>query len=109
MSKLAFFSPWPPQPSGVATCAADIVPALAAAGHSVDVFVDEALVPVTRGAAAPPSAGDVRILGAHDFVWRNARASYDLPIYQAGNSWAHGFIWPYLFQYPGLVVFHDAR
>jgi glycosyltransferase involved in cell wall biosynthesis len=26
-----------------------------------------------------------------------------------GNSWAHGFTWPYLFQYPGLVVLHDAR
>lgn len=37
------------------------------------------------------------------------RAPYDLPIYQVGNSWAHRFIWPYLFQYPGLVVLHDAR
>ena len=109
MSRLAFFSPWPPQPSGVATCAADVVPALAAAGHGVDVFVDEALVGASKGAAAPPSAGEVRVLGAHDFVWRHARAPYDLPIYQVGNSWAHGFVWPYLFQYPGLVVLHDAR
>ncbi|HUR21447.1 MAG TPA: glycosyltransferase family 4 protein [Vicinamibacterales bacterium] len=109
MSRLAFFSPWPPQPSGIATCAADIVPALAAAGHGIDVFVDEALVPVTKGEASPPASGEIRVLGAHDFVWRHARAPYDLPIYQAGNSWAHGFIWPYLFQHPGLVVLHDAR
>ena len=109
MSKLAFFSPWPPQPSGVATCAGDIVPALAAAGHGVDVFVDEALVAVPKGASAPPQPGEVRVLGAHDFVWRHGRAPYDLPIYQVGNSWAHGFVWPYLFKYPGLAVFHDAR
>lgn len=109
MSRLAFFTPWPPQPSGVATCAADVVPALAAAGHAVDVFVDEALVRVSRGADTAGSIGEVRVLGAHDFVWRQARAPYDLSIYQAGNSWAHDFIWPYLFQYPGLVVMHDAR
>jgi glycosyltransferase involved in cell wall biosynthesis len=93
----------------VAACAADVVPALAALGHAIDVFVDEALVRVSRGGNAPPAAGEVRVLGAHDFVWRHARAPYDLPIYQVGNSWAHGFVWPYLFQYPGLVVLHDAR
>ncbi len=109
MSTLAFFSPWPPQPSGVATCAGDVVPALAAAGHGVDVFVDEALVAVSKGASTPPEPGEVRVLSAHDFVWRHMRAPYDLPIYQVGNSWAHGFLWPYLFQYPGLAVLHDAR
>lgn len=108
-SRLAFFSPWPPQPSGVATCAADVVPGLAAAGHGIDVFVDEALVRVTKAPASAPSAGEVRVLSAHDFVWRHARTPYDLPIFQVGNSWAHDFIWPYLFQYPGLVVLHDAR
>src|SRR5688572_5248184 len=109
MSTLAFFSPWPPQPSGIAACAADLVPALAAAGHGIDVFVDEALVGVTKGAPSPPEPGEVRVLGAHDFLWRHARVPYDLPIYQVGNSWIHGFVWPYLFQYPGLVVLHDAR
>lgn len=109
MSRLAFFTPWPPQPSGVATCSADVVPGLAAAGHAVDVFVDEALVPVARGGDDGPVAGRVRVLGAHDFVWRQARGQYDLPIYQLGNSWAHGYIWPYLFRWPGLAVLHDAR
>ena len=109
MSRLAFFTPWPPQPSGVATCSADVVPALAAAGHAIDVYVDEALVRITRETGGAPEAGHVRVLGAHDFVWRHARHPYDLPIYQLGNSWAHRFIWPYLFQYPGLVVLHDAR
>jgi hypothetical protein len=108
MSRLAFFTPWPPQPSGIATCSADVVPMLAAAGHAVDVFVDEALVPVRTGGDEGPVPGQVRILSAHDFVWRQARGQYDLPIYQLGNSWAHGFTWPYLFRWPGLVVLHDA-
>lgn len=109
MARLAFLSPWPPQPSGIATVAADLVPHLAAAGHGIDVLVDEALVPVGRGPDGPPEPGQVRVLGAHDLVWRMARGQYDLPIYQVGNSWAHGFIWPYLFRYPGLAVLHDAR
>jgi len=109
MARLALLTPWPPQPSGIATCAADFVPALAAAGHAVDVLVDEALVSVTRGLEGPPLPGQVRVLGAHELVWRMARGHYDLPVYQIGNSWAHGFIWPYLFRYPGLTVMHDAR
>lgn len=109
MSRIAFFSPWPPQPSGVAACSADVVPALAAAGHALDVYVDEALVHVPPTDPAPPSQGQVRVLGAHDFVWRMAQGHYDLPIYQVGNSWAHGYLWPYLFRWPGLVVLHDAR
>ena len=109
MSRLAFFTPWPPQPSGVATCSADVVPALAAAGHAVDVFVDEALLPVAKQGDAGPEPGQVRVLGAHDFVWRQARGQYDLPLYQLGNSWAHGYVWPYLFHWPGLTVLHDAR
>ncbi len=109
MARLAFLSPWPPQPSGIASCAADVVPRLAAAGHAVDVLVDEALRPVSRGPDGPPQPGEIRTLGAHDLVWRLARGQYDLPVYQLGNSWAHGFTWPYLFRYPGLTVLHDAR
>jgi glycosyltransferase involved in cell wall biosynthesis len=108
MARLAFMSPWPPQPSGIATCAGDLVPLLAATGHGVDVLVDEALVPVTRGPDAPPEPGRIRVLGAHEFVWRQARGHYDLPIYQLGNSWAHGYAWPYLFRWPGLTVLHDG-
>jgi len=109
MARLAFMSPWPPQPSGIATCAADLVPRLAASGHGVDVLVDEALVQVERGPDGPPAPGEVRVVSAHEFVWRQQRGHYDLPIYQVGNSWAHGYVWPYLFRWPGLTVMHDAR
>jgi glycosyltransferase involved in cell wall biosynthesis len=107
--RLAWFTPWPPQQTGVAGRSAELVPRLAARGHAVDVFVDEQRVPVEPGEAAPPAPGVVRVLTAHDFVWRQARGQYDLATYQIGNSTHHQFVWPYLFRYPGLAVLHDTK
>jgi glycosyltransferase involved in cell wall biosynthesis len=107
--RLAWFTPWPPQRTGVAGRSAELVPALAARGQAVDVFVDDRVVPVRRAGDGPPAAGDVRVQSAHDFVWRAARGQYDLVVYQMGNSAAHGFIWPYLTRWPGLTIFHDLR
>ena len=108
--RLAWFSPWPPQPSGVAGCSADVVPALAARGCGVDVFVDARLVAAAvRADDDPPVPGAVRVQSAHDFVWRAGRHQYDLVVYQVGNSRLHAYIWPYLFRWPGLVVLHDSR
>lgn len=107
--RLAWFTPWPPQSSGVAGRSAELVPELAARGHGLDVFVDEQQVPVSPADANAPTAGDVRVQSAHDFVWRAARGQYDLVVYQAGNSRTHQFLWPYLFRYPGLTVLHETR
>jgi glycosyltransferase involved in cell wall biosynthesis len=108
--RLAWFTPWAPQPSGVAGRSMEIVPALAAAGHGIDVCVDERVVPVgSAHSNHPPEAGQVRVQSAHDFVWRAGRAQYDLVVYQVGNSRAHEFVWAYLFRWPGLSVLHDAR
>jgi len=86
------------------------VPALAGRGHGIDVYVHEGRVAVERNAAdRPVLPGTTRVLGAHEFVWRQARHAYDLTVYQVGNSALHDFIWPYLFRWPGLAVMHDAR
>ena len=108
--RLAWFSPWPPQPSGVAASSADIVPLLAGRGCAVDVFVDARAVPAAaRAGDEEPSRGAVRVQSAHDFVWRQDRGQYDLAVYQIGNSRLHEYLWPYLFRWPGLTVLHDAR
>jgi glycosyltransferase involved in cell wall biosynthesis len=108
--RLAWFTPWPPDPSGVAGRSAEIVPLLAARGHGVDVFVDESRLQGARRAPdAPPSPGEVRVQSAHDFLWRRHLGHYDLPVFQIGNSRLHEFIWPYLWRGAGLVVLHDAR
>ena len=37
------------------------------------------------------------------------RGQYDLVVYQVGNSQLHEYLWPYMWQVPGLAVLHDAR
>jgi glycosyltransferase involved in cell wall biosynthesis len=111
--RVAWFTPWPPQRSGIAGRSAELVPILAKRGHAIDVFLDDrdaVLAPLIS--CAPdhgPGPGDVRPQSAHDFVWRQQLRQYDLCVYHIGNSRLHEFIWPYLFRWPGLVVLHDAR
>jgi glycosyltransferase involved in cell wall biosynthesis len=108
--RIAWFTPWPPQQSGVAGRSAEIVPLLAAAGHAIDVFVDGTHVDVTRKYPSdPPASGHLRVQSAHDFVWRAGRGQYDVVVYQVGNSTTHEFIWPYLFRWPGLAVLHETH
>jgi glycosyltransferase involved in cell wall biosynthesis len=85
--RLAWFSPFPPARSGVASYSAAVVPLLA---HHFDID------------CYPES-------NAHDFVWRHRRAPYDLTVYQIGNSAFHDYMWAYASAYPGLIVLHDAR
>jgi glycosyltransferase involved in cell wall biosynthesis len=107
--RLAWFTPWPPDRSGIAGRSAEVVPALAAAGHGLDVFVDRAAPDLPPHADDPVEPGVVRVQTAHDFLWRARRDQYDLVVYQVGNSRLHEYMWPYLFRFPGLVVLHDAR
>lgn len=95
--RLAFFTPLPPTPSGIAAYSAELLPLLRQR-HDVDVFVNGRLAPSTPG-----------VLDAHDFVWRHRRQPYDLTVYQLGNATCHDYMWGYLFRYPGLVVLHDGQ
>lgn len=97
MTRLAWFSPMPPVPSGIARCSADLIDRLRSE-FDIDLFVDE---PVARIAPGTESA--------HAFVWRHHRRPYDLTVHQLGNSSFHDYQWPYLFRYPGLTVLHDAH
>ncbi len=107
---LAWFTPWPPQASGVAGRSVDVTRELAARGYAIDVFVDRQLVPSAAPAPDGPAApGEIRVQSAHDFVWRRQRGHHDVIVYQVGNSTAHTFIWPYLLRYPGVAVLHDAH
>ena len=108
-TRIAWFSPWPPQRSGVAGRSAELVPILAARGRAIDVFVDAAQVRTASANDDAPSPGAVRVLSAHEFLWRQTRRQYDLAVYQIGNSHLHRYIWPYLFRFPGLAVLHDGR
>jgi glycosyltransferase involved in cell wall biosynthesis len=95
--RIAWFSPWPPIKSGIATCSAEVVPVLRGR-HEIDVFVDETVALRASGTCS-----------AHEFVWRHRQSPYDLTVYQLGNSSHHDYEWPYLFRFPGLLVLHDAH
>jgi glycosyltransferase involved in cell wall biosynthesis len=95
--RLAWFSPMPPVPTGVAACSAELVAALRQQ-HVIDVYGDEG--PVARASGAE---------SAHNFVPRQLSNPYDLTVYQVGNSSHHDYLWPYLFRYPGLTILHDAH
>ena len=78
--RIAYFSPMPPESSGIADYSALLVPAL---HEHVDVSV------VRRGAKRPPRG-------------------VDLSVYHIGNNpEAHGWILDALRRTPGLVVLHD--
>ena len=95
--RLAWFSPLPPVRSGVATVNANLLPRL-----------DEGLA-IDRFVAALASRDHANVFDAHDFVWKQRRAPYDLVVYQLGNASCHDYMWAYLARYPGLVVLHDPR
>jgi glycosyltransferase involved in cell wall biosynthesis len=97
--RIAWFTPMPPSSSGIAAYSAEVLPYLRARGLTVDVYVDPLQGP-------DPAQG---VAGAHDFVWRHRRQPYDLVVYQLGNAYCHGYMWGYMFRYPGLVVLHDAQ
>jgi glycosyltransferase involved in cell wall biosynthesis len=85
--RLAWFSPLPPQRSGIAAYSAELLAQLAGR-FQIDTYPEHV---------------------AHDFVWRARRTPYDLVVYHLGNAACHDYMWAYLARYPGLVVLHDAR
>src|SRR3954466_2779378 len=102
--RLAWFSPMPPVPSGVAAVSGQLVRELGRR-HAIDAYV-HANHP-RESLPTLESLESVRVYSAHDFVWRHRAEPYDLTVYQVGNSSHHDYVWPYLFRYPGLTVLHD--
>lgn len=98
--RLAFFSPLPPAPSGIADYAADLLPMLPGA-WTVDVYLpDDAEDP-----DEPPPRGQAL---CHE-AWRaeNARHPYDLNVYHVGNNVLHAYALHHVVETPGLLVLHD--
>jgi glycosyltransferase involved in cell wall biosynthesis len=126
--RIAWFSPLPPDPSGIAAYSAELVPVLAPSCGAIDLYIKTAWPPTDLDADAAKRVDRVRtarewfashpstkaaqsatVHAAHEFVWRHRRAPYDLVVYHLGNSSAHDYMWAYLFRYPGLLVLHDAQ
>ena len=92
--RLAYFSPLPPSPSGIADYSAELLPHLAELAD-ITLFSDQP---------------EVDILGLPSYAtgdYPALRHAFDLPLYQMGNSDRHEAMFAMMMQYPGVVVLHD--
>ncbi|CAA9565526.1 MAG: hypothetical protein AVDCRST_MAG88-1853 [uncultured Thermomicrobiales bacterium] len=96
--RVAFFTPLPPSPSGVAQYSAELLPALARS-CTLDVFVPDGSAPPD----SPPA--EIRILPMREFA---GRQRYDTLVYQVANNPAHAAILELAERVPGVCVLHDV-
>jgi hypothetical protein len=95
---LAFVSPLPPERTGIADYAAQLLPALMA-------HFDIVLVVQQDMVTLPPA---LATLPVEDPAWLRANAhAVDHILYQIGNSEFHSHMFALLRDHPGAVVLHD--
>ncbi len=98
--RLAFVSPLPPVPTGVADYAADVL-ALLSPRHEIELFCAQAEADAGRLPAGVP------LHPASALPDRHRARAYDLVVHQMGNGPAHDFLYAVLSRVPGLLVLHD--
>lgn len=96
--RIAFFTPLPPQQSGISDYSVDILDALSLY-YDIDVFVDDGYEVMC---SLPKN---VRIF-LHKKYKRYCQTYWDT-IFQIGNSRYHVYMWPYVQKFGGTVVLHD--
>jgi glycosyltransferase involved in cell wall biosynthesis len=103
-SRLAVFTPWPPEPSGAATYSRQLVERLA--DHAdVDVIVAGGDSDAYDRSLEP----EVRLWPAEDFDWVHELRDFERFLYVLGNSPLHRHAMEGLVRRPGVVVAHDVR
>src|SRR5690606_27015819 len=95
--RMAYVSPMPPVPSGIADYSAELLPALREY-YDIDVIIAQ---------SEPPGRG-AEGLAVRDAGWFDAHAhGYDRVVYHFGNSPYHAHMVGLLRRHPGVVVLHD--
>jgi glycosyltransferase involved in cell wall biosynthesis len=96
-TSVAWWTPLPPQRSGIADYSYAVLEQMAQRLHITAVVEDRAVA----GARAPEG---VAVIGAS----RAACSPFDLDVYHFGNHWAyHGFMFEQALRRPGMLVLHD--
>ena len=98
LPKLAMVTPIPPEKSGIAFYAAELIPVLSQY-YDIDVVVDQ------ERATDTLINESCRILTAQDFL--KEKRAYERVIYHFGNSHFHAYMFDLLEKVPGVVVLHD--
>jgi glycosyltransferase involved in cell wall biosynthesis len=97
--RLALLTPLPPAKSGIANYSAELLPFLAR-HFDIDVYIDGQAVSDNYCRSA------FRIYHYSDF--EAVASTYDLILYQFGNSPFHAHMFDLLERFPGVVTMHDA-
>lgn len=101
--RIALFTPWPPDRSGIAGYNRRLVQEL---GRHVDVDV---VTGGERGTYAPPLEPGTTLVHAADLDWQRPLRLADRYVYCMGNSHFHGYVYEALRLHHGVVVAHDVR
>jgi glycosyltransferase involved in cell wall biosynthesis len=101
--RLAWFSPWPPEQSGIANYSRNLLQEL---GRDVDVDVVVAEDPSRYPAPLEPG---VRLVPASMPAAFRTLRSYDRIVYCMGNSSFHRHVYEAIRERPGMLVAHDVR
>lgn len=100
--RIAYWSPLPPQRSGIADYSAELLPHLA--NHcDIELIVDDGVRPEADLAARFP------VHAPRDLPGLLARGQVDTVLYQLGNNRDyHAALYRSLLEHPGVVVLHEA-
>lgn len=99
--KLAFFSPLPPEQSGIANYSAELFPILAK-DYDITLITVQS-VDVVELKVSPENSFEIQSV-----EWFESHAeSFERRVYQFGNSDFHHYMFDLLERYPGAVVLHD--
>ncbi|MCD6326912.1 glycosyltransferase family 4 protein [bacterium] len=98
--KVAFFAVLSPCPSGISDYCHHLLPELKKL-TDIDVFIDDYKVDDEA------ILSQFEVLHYLNFERRFNAGDYDAIIYQMGNDPCHGFMYHYMFNFPGIVVMHD--
>ena len=97
--RIVWWSPLPPQPSGIANYSLDVLTALASRLDIVAVVDDR----LARRVRLP----DIPVVGVTAYA-SGAAGRFDLDVYQMGNHpWFHAYMHSQALDRPGVLVLHD--
>jgi glycosyltransferase involved in cell wall biosynthesis len=98
---IAFFSPLPPRKSGISDYSTFLLDELRKT-YRIDLFHDAGYLPEPALRSSEFMSCDYRV-----FERIAASKDYHAIVYQMGNSWYHGYMYPILLRHRGLVTLHD--
>ncbi|MGL5434327.1 MAG: glycosyltransferase [Lachnospiraceae bacterium] len=98
--KIAYFTPLNPMHSGVSDWAEELLPYMKG-NMEIDIYVDQ-IKPENEMITKMFSVFDIS-----EYEGRKKRVSYDLAIFQAGNSFYHNGIMDAFMKYGGVLEIHD--